>query len=51
MRSENASDDEDAEFVVNVVIETEKLERAAKEGNPVKGFVVLDVEQEDEHQH
>jgi len=46
VRSENASDDEEAEFVVNMVIETEKLEKAAKEGDVTKAIVVLDVEQE-----
>ncbi|KAK5073301.1 hypothetical protein LTR70_010414 [Exophiala xenobiotica] len=47
VRSDNASDDEDAEFVVNMVIETEKLEKAAMEGDPTKAIVVLDVEAND----
>jgi len=51
VRSENASDDENAEFVVNLVIETDKLEKAARDGNPARGFVMLDIEQRDKDQY
>ena len=47
VRSDNASEEEDAKFVVNFVIETEKLTRAEKEyGDIGRALTILDVDME-----
>ena len=45
VRADNASEEQEARFVVNFVIETEKLEKAEKEfGNIGKALTILDVD-------